>query len=76
MVRGVRAIGVPLPLTEASTGPKAAVELWPLVQAFAVQVFEDPIAAAVFDEHVGRFLKLVGIFDLEDLLCLDDSPTI
>jgi hypothetical protein len=40
MVRGVYSIGVPLPSTEPTTGPTAAVESWPLVQSFALQDFE------------------------------------
>ena len=38
MVDGIKCFGVPLP--EVGVGPAAAVEAWPLVQAFALQEFE------------------------------------
>ena len=40
MVRDLKAVGVPLPAADAGSGPAAAVEAWPLVQAYALQDFE------------------------------------
>ena len=51
MVRGVKSIGVPLAAADAGSGPAAAVEAWPLVQAFALQDFEALTGGGFFTQQ-------------------------
>ena len=45
------AVGVSLPAAAAGDGPKAAVEQWPLVQAFALQDFEAETGGGFFTQQ-------------------------
>ena len=51
MLRGIKSIGVPLPAADAGSGPAAAVEAWPLVQAYALQDFEELTGGGFFTQQ-------------------------
>lgn len=67
MARGVGKVGVALPLAEVGgKGPAAAVELWPLVQAFALQDFEALTGGGFFTQQhevlgVGEELRAIEL---------------
>ena len=73
MVRGVRRVGVPLPAAATGSGPGAAIERWPLVQAFALQTFEHLTGGGFFTQSH----DVVGVGESVRALLLQlDAPAL